>query len=94
MHLNAARSLAGRISSNQIARTKTHAILGDSLDFKALEMVDDSDASEKFDGTAQKRHQLKQHLLAEARSFRELENLIEALDYLETAASIAGIRNE
>lgn len=94
MHLTAARSLAGRIPSDTIARTKTPAILGDSLDFTALEAADDGDATEVMDGTAQRRRQLKEHLRAEAKSFRELERLVETLDYLETAASIAGIQQE
>lgn len=94
MHLTAARSLAGRIPADLIARMKTHPIIGDSCDFRTLELGEDGDVTEYQDGTAQKRRLLKQHMLAEAKSFRELEALIEALDFLETAASLAGIQHE
>jgi nuclear pore complex protein Nup107 len=95
MRLTAARSLAGRISSEAIAKAKTQAILGGkSCDFQDLEAEDDSDLTEVIDGTADRRRHLKQHLIAEAKSFRELENLIECLDYLETAASMAGLQEE
>jgi nuclear pore complex protein Nup107 len=94
MHLTAARSLAGRISSEIIAKTKTPAILGKSYDFHELETGEDGDLTEVLDGSADRKRQLKQHLIAEAKSFRELENLIECLDYLETASSMAGLQDE
>lgn len=94
MRLTAARSLASRIPSEVIAKVKTEAILGDSLDFHDLEGGDNGDLTEVLEGTADKKRQLKQHLIAEAKSFRELENLIECLDYLETTSSMASLQNE
>lgn len=94
MRLTAARSLASRIPSEVIAKIKTEAILGESLDFHELEGGDDGDLTEVLEGIANKKRQLKQHLIAEAKSFRELENLIECLDYLETTSSMAGLQNE
>lgn len=94
MHLTAARMLASRIPSSSIARTKTKAILGESVDFINLELGDDEDLTEVLDGTADQKRLLRKHLLAEARSYRELEALIECLDNIETVTSIAVLMTE
>ena len=94
MHLNAARALASRITSNAIARCKTGAILGDSIDFFTLELGEDEDVTEVLDGFGEQKRLLRKHLLAEAKSFRELETLIECLDHLETVSSMAALMEE
>jgi nuclear pore complex protein Nup107 len=94
LHLNAARTLASRITSNAIAKCKTRAILGDSVDFFALESAEDEDVTEVLDGSGEQKKLLRKHLLAEAKSFRELETLIECLDHLETVSSMAVLMEE
>lgn len=88
MHLNAARILASRVSSSVIARSKTQALIGETLDFTALENGDEEDITEVLDGSAERKKLLRKHLLAEARNFRELEALSESLDYIETVSSL------
>jgi nuclear pore complex protein Nup107 len=94
MHLAAARMLASRIPSSSIARIKTKAILGESLDFNNLEQGDDEDLTEVLDGSAEQKRLLRKHLLAEAKSYRELEALIECLDNIETVTSMASLMIE
>jgi nuclear pore complex protein Nup107 len=94
LHLNAARTLASRITSNAIAKCKTRAILGESLDFFGLESGDDEDLTEVLDGSGEQKRLLRKHLLAEAKSFRELETLIECLDDIETVTSMAALMKE
>ncbi|RDW71956.1 hypothetical protein BP5796_07990 [Coleophoma crateriformis] len=94
MHLPAARVLASRVPSSMIASSKTPAILGTSQDFIALESETEEDLTEVLDGSADQKKLLKKHLLAEARSFRELEALIELLDNMETTSSMAQLINE
>ncbi|KAE9376803.1 hypothetical protein N431DRAFT_401256 [Stipitochalara longipes BDJ] len=94
LHLNAARTLASRITSNAIAKCKTRAILGDSIDFFALETGEDEDVTEVLDGSGERKRLLRKHLLAEAKSFRELETLIECLDNIETISSMAALMKE
>ena len=94
MHLSAARILASRVPSSEIALSKTRAVLGESLDFIGLEMVDDEDLTEVLDGTADKKRLMRMHLLAEAKSYRELEVFVEHLDNIETVTSMASLMNE
>ena len=94
MHLNAARMLASRVHSADVARSKTRAIIGESVDFTGLESEDDEDLTEVLDGTASQKRQLKIHLLAEARNFRELEIFTEHLDNIETVTSMASLMSE
>lgn len=85
MHLLSARILASRVTSDQIARSKTRALLGESVGLSNL-LIDDDDLTEILDGSAEKRRILKKHLFNEAKSFQELENFIEHLDNVETIA--------
>jgi len=95
MHLNAARLLASKVPSNSIARNKTGKILGRSLDFKNLEMdSEDEDLTEVIDDSAEYRYILKKHLVAEARSFRDLEAFTEFLDNIESATSTFDLLHE
>jgi nuclear pore complex protein Nup107 len=94
LHLNAARTLASKITSTVIAKCKTRAILGQSIDFFTLESGEDEDLTEVFDGSGEQKRLLRKHLLAEAKSFRELETLIECLDNIETVTSMAAIMKE
>lgn len=57
-------------------------------------MGEDEDLTEVLDGSGERKRLLKKHLLAEARSFRELETLIECLDNIETVTSMAAIMAE
>lgn len=77
-----------RVPSATICQFKTRAILGDSYDFETLESGDDEDLTEVLDGSADQKRLLRKHLLDEAKSYRELENLIECLDNIETVASM------
>lgn len=77
-----------------VASNKTRAILGTSQDFIALESDAEEDLTEVLDGSADQKKLLKRHLLAEARSFRELEALIELLDNMETTSSMAQLMDE
>ncbi|KAF4631550.1 hypothetical protein G7Y89_g6588 [Cudoniella acicularis] len=94
VHLNAARMLASRAPSTSIAKAKTKAILGETLDFAGLENDDDEDLTEVLDGSAERRKMLRKHLLAEAKNFRELEALVESLDFIETVGSVDSLLTE
>lgn len=95
MHLSAARMLASRVSSSDISKKKTRAILGRHLDFHELEHgSDDEDLTEVLDWSSDAHRLLRKHLLAEAKSFRELETLIESLDNMETIASMGELLHE
>ncbi|KAG4427709.1 hypothetical protein IFR05_016806 [Cadophora sp. M221] len=94
MHLSAARELAIKARSSEIAITKTPAILGKSFDFPELINSGEEDLTEVLDGSADQKRLLKKHLLAEAKTYRELETLIECLDNLETVSSMAGLLDE
>ena len=94
MHLGAARQLCITVSSDHIAQTKTRAIIGDTSDFTSLEYEGEEDLTEVLDGSTDQKRHLKKHLLAEARSFRELETLIICLDYIETIVSFGALLEE
>jgi nuclear pore complex protein Nup107 len=76
--------------SSMICLSKTHAIIGDAVDFTGL-AVESEDMTEVLDGLAGRQRALKRHLAEKAKSFRELEALIQALDLLETARSLQTI---
>lgn len=82
MNLLAARHLASRVSSEQITRRKTRALLGDSIGVTDLE-ADDEDLTEVLDGSSENKRLLKKYLLDEMKNFRELESLTEHLEYIE-----------
>lgn len=86
--------LASRVPSSAIAKSKTQKILGEPVDFFSLESGDDEDLTEVMGSSADEMRPLRKHLLDEARSFRELETLIECLDNLETVTSMVGIMTE
>ncbi|KAL2067097.1 hypothetical protein VTL71DRAFT_1521 [Oculimacula yallundae] len=94
MNLGAARELAIKARSSEIAIRKTPSILGKSIDFAELSNSEEEDLTEVLDGSADHKRLLKKHLLAEAKTYRELEALIECLDHVETVASIAVILEE
>ncbi|THV48960.1 hypothetical protein BGAL_0218g00020 [Botrytis galanthina] len=85
MHLSAAFNLSQRISSSEIALSKTRALLGESLDFTGLESEDNEDLTEVLDGSADKKRYLKKYMVEQAKSFRELETLALTLDRIESA---------
>jgi nuclear pore complex protein Nup107 len=79
----------------EIARSKTYAILGQAMDFTALELDgENEDLTEVLDESADDKRLLRKHLLSEAKSFRELEALIESLDNMETMSSIGDLLHE
>jgi nuclear pore complex protein Nup107 len=84
MHLEAARTLASKLSTKTITENKTKAILGHTIDFQQLEVEYDEDLTEVLDGSADQKRLLRKHMVAEAKSYRELEALIECLDQIET----------
>jgi nuclear pore complex protein Nup107 len=95
MHLTAARALATRLPSSIIARSKTRAIIGQSVDFDGLEETgEDEDLTEVLDGSADEKRMLKKYLLAEAKNFIELETLIMVLDQMETITSFGQLMEE
>jgi nuclear pore complex protein Nup107 len=60
--------------------------LGKSLDLTILEVEgEDEDITEQIDESSLHMRLLKRHLVAEAKSFRDLELLIGALDSFELA---------
>jgi nuclear pore complex protein Nup107 len=89
MHLNAARQLMKRVSFADVLQAATEDssdemdIYEDIPEFwaKQLERRDIRDVT-------------PQQALSDARKFRELENLVRALDSLETVASLAELTNE
>lgn len=93
MHLLSARILASRVTTDQIARSKTRAFLGESIGLYTL-MAEDGDLSERLDGAVDSKQLLKKHLYNEAKSFRELECLAEHLDNVETISSHATLLQE
>ena len=95
MHLNAARKLVEKVRADTIATSKTKKLIGERLDFYGLELDgEDEDITEVLYGNADQKRLLKKHLIAEAKSFRELEALILALDGMETVAGHAVIMSE
>ncbi|KAI9644561.1 Nucleoporin nup84 [Ciborinia camelliae] len=94
LHLSAAFTLAQRISSSAIARSKTRAILGESLDFHGLESEDNEDLTEVLDGSADKKRHLKRYMVEQAKSFRELETLAVTLDRIESVWGIYYLMQE
>lgn len=82
------------VSSDNIARTKTRAIIGEGLDFASLEEEGDEDLTEVLDGSTDQKRRLKKHLLAEAKNFRELETFIISLDYIETIVGFGALLEE
>ena len=84
MHLSAAFTLSQRISSSEIALSKTRALLGESLDFQGLDSEDNEDLTEVLDGSADKKRYLKKYMVEQAKSFRELETLALTLDRIES----------
>ncbi|KAL3420700.1 Nucleoporin NUP84 [Phlyctema vagabunda] len=91
VHLAAASFLATKIPSSIIARNKTRAILGATYSFADLEGEEEEDLTEVLDGSAEQKKLLKKYMLAEAKSYRELETLIELLDNIDTSATLAHI---
>lgn len=81
MRLKAAERLAIAVSSASVALRKTPALLGESLDIAGLE--DYSDATGVLDGLADQNRYLKNHMLSEAKSFRELEAMMEFLSKIQ-----------
>lgn len=84
LHLSAAVNLSQKITSSQIALSKTQALLGESLDFQGLESEDSEDLTEVLDGFADKKRYLKKYMVDQAKSFRELETLSLTLDRMES----------
>lgn len=65
------------------------------MDFATLESDgENEDLTEVLDGSADNKRILKKYLLSEARSFRELEALIESLDNMETVTSMGYLLQE
>lgn len=93
MHLNAAHVLTSYVTCSAISKCKTRAILGETLDIFGPS-GEDEDLTEVLDGSGERKRLLKQHMLAEAKSFRELELLSVCLDQLETVASLTAIMKE
>ncbi len=91
--LAAARELARSVSSSHIALSKTHSLLGESLDITDLDNESEQeDITEGIEDSSAQMKLLKRYLAGEAKSFRELELLIAALDYIELAGdSIAAM---
>ncbi|KAG9246312.1 107-domain-containing protein [Calycina marina] len=95
MRLNAARKLRNKVPAVEIALCKTRKILGQELDFHGLEADgEDEDLTQVLDGTADRKRLLRKHLVTEAKTFRELETLITALDRLEDIGGTAQVLAE
>ena len=93
--LAAAQELARSVSSSHISLSKTHSLVGESLDVTELEIEgEQEDITERVEEIAGAQVRLlKRYLAAEAKSFRELELLIAALEYIELAGdSIAAMQ--
>ena len=87
--------LSKRVPSSEISKSKTISILGESVNLFATDIdLEEEDLTEVLDGSPNKKALMKQHLLDEARTYRELEILIEALDNLETLGSVQELHNE
>lgn len=93
MHLLSARVLASRITCDGISRTKTRALLGESIGYNNLRLHD-NDLTEVLDGSAASKKLLRRHMYEEAKSFYELERLAEHLDNVETISSHVTIIEE
>jgi nuclear pore complex protein Nup107 len=95
MRLSAARLLASKVPSSEISLIKTGKIIGKSVDLKGLEMDgEDEDLTEVIGESTENKYLLKKHLLAEARSFKELEAFTEFLDFMESATSTFDLLHE
>jgi nuclear pore complex protein Nup107 len=90
MNLAAARELAVKCSASSICLSKTPAILRQELDFAGLDAdLEEDNLNDTLETTL-----LKRHMAAEARSYRDLEGLLEALDYIEGTAGIIDALDE
>ncbi len=89
MHLNAAKTLAINMSSDEICVNKTNSILGDAFTLTDMEIEEDYDdvMDEEEELRAHRGRLLRKHMLQEAKSYRELEHLTLALFHLEDAAN-------
>ncbi|KAF4338251.1 nuclear pore [Fusarium beomiforme] len=89
MHLNAARQLMKRVPFSEVLQAATEES-GDEI-----ELYEDTP---QFWARQLDRRDIRdvtpQQALSDARKFRELENLVRALDSLETVASLAELTNE
>lgn len=94
VRLNAARTMGINVEYKRIVKAKTRAILGETYDAAGLENEDEEDVTEVLDGTADGKRHLKKYMVAQAKSFRELESLVDCLDYLETCASLRVVLSE
>lgn len=84
--LAAAAELARSVSSSYISLRKTHSLLGESFDLVDLENEgEQEDITGEVGGSAAQMKLLKRYLVGEAKSFRELELLNAALEYIELA---------
>lgn len=97
LNLKAAQRLRLQLSSAEISRAKSLSLLGEEYDLAGLE-IEDEDVTESLDESSAearvKARLLKRHMIAEAKSFAELELLIEALDLLQDISScIADLRS-
>lgn len=90
MKLAATRELANCMAARDIAANKTPTILGDTYELSDLtaEPEEEDNISEDHEGTAELTKLLKRHMAAESRSFQDLENLVHALDFIESVAGI------
>jgi hypothetical protein len=85
--LAAAAELARSVSSSHISLSKTQSLLGESFDIVELENEgEQEDITEQIGDSAAQMGPLKRYLAGEAKSFRELELLIAALEYIEFAS--------
>jgi nuclear pore complex protein Nup107 len=76
------------VSSSDISKSKTLSILGESLDLMSLESDENEDFTERLDGSPEQTKLLKRHMLAEAKTFRDLELLVIVLDSLEITGNM------
>lgn len=87
--------LALKMHSSEIARQKTPAILGESIDLDTMRAdCEDEDLSEAIEGKPDEKKLLKRHMLAEAKNYTELETLAEVLDSLEDFSGIVVLLQE
>jgi nuclear pore complex protein Nup107 len=85
--LAAAAELARNVSCSHISLSKTQSLLGESFDIVDLENEgEQEDITEQIGDLAAQMRLLKRYMAGEAKSFRELELLIAALEYIEFAS--------
>ncbi|KAM0274250.1 hypothetical protein ACHAQH_008032 [Verticillium albo-atrum] len=93
MRLNAARQLANRVSLGQVLQQRINPDTQDELELAFVPDIDDPFWTDQLETIGDTQNSPKQ-VAIQARTFRDLECLVKALDTMETIASLTELSRE